>query len=142
MNSLAEYVRTHPPTGDELANIQREKRQAEQVERRMTTAGNSRDVHVVTGEGKDGVGVPGGGLSYGTHAAGHIAVPFLEPGPSAAQRKRDEAIASEYRARLGRLEARAAAMRAAASAARVDSLRRDSLARKSGVPRGAPLDRE
>jgi hypothetical protein len=132
MASIPEYVRTHPPTGQELANLQAGKRQAEMLAHRVGTAGNSEDVHVMTGNAKGGAGVASGGL-------GSIPFPLLEPGPSAAQRKRDEAIDADNRARFLRLEARAAAMR---NSARADSLRRDSLARKSAVPKPASAPRD
>jgi hypothetical protein len=61
----------------------------------------------------------GGGMS--------IPVPIFEPGPSAAQRKRDAVVAAENQARLYRLEDRLFQKR---DSIRLDSLRRDSIAAK------------
>ncbi|MDB4877188.1 MAG: hypothetical protein JWM41_3634 [Gemmatimonadetes bacterium] len=53
--------------------------------------------------------------------------PIFEPGPSAAQRKRDAVVAAENQARLYRLQDRMYQKR---DSIRLDSLRRDSLAMK------------
>jgi hypothetical protein len=56
-----------------------------------------------------------------------IPFPVFEPGPSAAQRKRDAIVAAENQARLYRLEDRLFQKR---DSIRLDSLRRDSVAMK------------
>jgi hypothetical protein len=126
MSSAAMLARTRPPTERERADLDQSRRQAEMVARRATTAGNGRDVHVPMGEGKDGVGAvggAGGGMSIG--------MPLFSRGPSAAERKRNDSIFADYRARLARLQERA---RLQNGALRSDSLRRDSLARLAKRP--------
>ncbi len=127
MMSIAELARLHVPKGQEAADLQRGQQQADQVARRATTAGNSRDVHVMKGDGRDGDGAVGGG------GGGLPSIPFplFSSGPSAATRKRNEAIDADNRLRLGRLEALLAFRR---DSVRADSLRRDSLARVRVVP--------
>jgi hypothetical protein len=61
-------------------------------------------------------------------------VPFtlFSSGPSAAERKRNEAIDRDYRLRLARLDDRA---RLEKDSVRLDSLRRDSLQRSANAKR-------
>jgi hypothetical protein len=115
-----------PPTPAERQEIAEGQQRADRIQRRTTTAGNSRDVHVTHGEGKDGVGAVGG-----QGGVGHIGVPLFSLGPSAAQRKKNEALDSEYNARLARLQERVKMKRDSILA---DSLRRDSLARRGRIP--------
>jgi hypothetical protein len=126
MASAALLARTRPMTQRERADLEESRRQAEMVARRTTTAGNGRDIHVPMGEGKDGVGAVGGSGGGGT-----IALPLFSRGPSAAERKRNDSIFADYRARLARLQERA---RIQQDALRADSLRRDSLARLAKRP--------
>jgi hypothetical protein len=94
------------------------------TERRATTAGNGADVHVMHGDGINGVGAVGGsGLSLGS---GSIGLPFLSKGPSAKQRRKNDSVDADNRARLARLQELIKHRRDSLLA---DSLRRDSLAR-------------
>jgi hypothetical protein len=93
---------------------------AAKVARRATTAGNGADVHIMQGEGKDGVGAVGGS------GLGSVGLPLFSKGPSAAQRRKNDSIDADYRARLGRLQELIKRRRDSLLA---DSLRRDSLAR-------------
>ena len=95
-------------TRSEIAETQR---QASMLDRRATTAGNSRDVHAMSGQGVGGVG--------GVGVGGSIGVPLFSRGPSAAQRARDAKVEAENRAIMQRLAERARAKR--------DSIRRDSI---------------
>jgi subtilisin family serine protease len=85
---------------------------------RVGTAGNSGDVHVVMGQGKDGVGAAGG------PGTGSIGLPLFSRGRSREQRMRDSVIDAEIRAGLARSAALIAARR---DSVRADSLRADSL---------------
>ena len=100
-----------PMSAGTRGEIDESRRQADLLDRRMTTAGNSRDVHVSSGSGVGGVGAIGVG--------GSIGAPFLSRGPSAAQRARDAKVDTDNRAALQRLAERARAKR--------DSIRRDSI---------------
>lgn len=120
---------THAPTGENLQALRGSQANAAKVARRSTTAGNA-DVHVMQGEGVDGVGAVGGGAGVPGNALGlgrSLGLPFLSKGPSAAQRKKNEAIEADYRAGLGRLQDRILSKRDSLLA---DSLRRDSLAKR------------
>jgi len=112
-----------PMSAGTRVEIDESRRQADLLDRRMTTAGNSRDVHVASGSGVGGVGAIGVG--------GSIGAPFLSRGPSAAQRARDARLDRDNRAALQRLAERARAKR--------DSIRRDSIradsARNTTTPR-------
>jgi hypothetical protein len=55
-----------------------------------------------------------------------IPAPLLSPGPSPAERKRNEAIDADYQRRLRRLQDQLALRR---DSIKTDSLKRDSLAR-------------
>jgi hypothetical protein len=88
------------------------------LSQRVGTAGNSGDVHVMTGQGKDGVGAAGG------PGTGSIGVPLFSRGRSRQQRMRDSVIDAEIRAGLARSAALIAARR---DSVRADSLRADSL---------------
>ena len=130
LKTVAEVAAEHPPTGKELAELRESQRAALQVYRRNTTAGNP-NVHVPQGEGMNGEGAIGGdpkmrGAKTGISSG--FSVPFLSKGPSAAQRKKDEAIDADNRARLRRLQDRILLKR---DSIRLDSLRRDSLHRDS-----------
>jgi hypothetical protein len=112
-----------PMSAGTRGEIDESRRQADLLDRRMTTAGNSRDVHVASGSGVGGVGAIGVG--------GSVGVPFFSRGPSAAQRARDAKTETENRAIMQRLAERARAKR--------DSIRRDSIradsARIASTPR-------
>jgi hypothetical protein len=88
------------------------------LSQRVGTAGNSGDVHVMSGQGKDGVGAAGG------PGTGSIGVPLFSRGRSREQRMRDSVIDAEIRAGLARSAALIAARR---DSVRADSLRADSL---------------
>jgi hypothetical protein len=88
------------------------------LSQRVGTAGTSGDVHVMTGQGKDGVGAAGG------PGTGSIGVPLFSRGRSRQQRMRDSVIDAEIRAGLARSAALIAARR---DSVRADSLRADSL---------------
>lgn len=111
----------HPATGRELAEMQRSRANAAAMSRRATTSGNP-DVHVMTGDGVDGVGAVGGSSATSGNrslTSGSVGLPLLSSGPSAAERKRNEALDADYKARLRRLDDRIRLKR--------DSLRADSL---------------
>jgi hypothetical protein len=119
-------ARTRPMTERERAELELSKEQARMTAQRTTTAGNGRDVHIPMGEGVGGVGAVGGG-----HAGSSISLPLFSRGPSATERKRNDSIFADYRARLARLQER---LRAHNDSLRADSLRRDSLARLAKRP--------
>jgi hypothetical protein len=130
--NIPQLARERKPSGKEKAALELSQRVARTVARRATTAGNP-NVHVPMGEGVDGVGAAGGGLSkvHGGSATANdlsagssLALPLFSSGPSAAQRRKNAAIDADYRARLGRLEDRIVLRR---DSIRLDSLRRDSL---------------
>jgi hypothetical protein len=129
MNDIALLAKTHAPTGAELADLQARKLGAERLARRATTAGDSRDVHVMTGEGRDGVGAVNGGRTSLNPLHGSIPFTLFSSGPTEAQRKVNEKLDAEYQARLRRLQDRALIVADVArrDSARADSLRRDSL---------------
>jgi hypothetical protein len=140
MQSFPAMAAAHEPTRQELAELRLSQETARMTYRRVGTAGNP-NVHVQQGEGRGGEGAVGGsplmqsGGRRGSASAadviraggGSVGLPFLSPGPSAAQRKKNEAIDREYRLGLRRLEDRLALKR---DSIRLDSLRRDSLARR------------
>jgi hypothetical protein len=118
-------MRTHPPQGRELAELRASQREAEKIARRTTTAGNSADLRVLQGAGMNGTGaVSGPGVVS-------IGLPLFSSGPSAAQRKKNDSLNTDYWLRMGRLNDRILAAR---DSARADSLRRDSVAKRKIVP--------
>ena len=135
MAEIPSMWRTHPPTGVEKAALETSQRVAAALQRRTTTAGNSNDLVHLQGKGMDGVGaVSGPGVVS-------IGLPLFSSGPSAAQRKKNEAVDAEYQARLrgfqdlvlSRRDKRVAdSLRL--DSLRLDSLRRDSLARRPKPP--------
>jgi hypothetical protein len=131
MALLELLARTQLPTGAVLAELESRRRVAERLARRATTAGNASDVHVMLGEGLDGVGAVNGGRTSLSPLGGSIPLPLFSSGPSAAQRRKDEKLDAEYQLRLRRLRARARLLAAGQrlDSSRVDSLRRDSLAK-------------
>lgn len=100
-----------PMSAGTRAEIAETQRQASILDRRTMTAGNSRDLHAMSGQGVGGVG--------GVGVGGSIGVPLFSRGPSAAQRARDAKVEAENRAIMQRLAERARAKR--------DSIRRDSI---------------
>jgi hypothetical protein len=76
------------------------------------------------GDGLDGVGAVNGGRTSLNPLHGSIPFTLFSSGPTAAQRKVNEKLDAEYRARLRRLQDRALIV---ADAARRDSVRADSL---------------
>lgn len=124
-----------PPSPAEVEELRETRRMYEGVTRRATTAGNASDIHVMTGEGRGGVGAVGGGKSGLSPTGGSIPLPLFSSGPSSAQRKRDSAIDADNQARLRRLRERIVWR---ADSARLDSLRRDSLHRDSLAKPGRP----
>ena len=145
MQSLAEMAATHQPTGADLKALRLSQRAAAMTYRRVGTAGNP-DVHVMQGEGMGGEGAVGGSpvmmgggkrssssaKDVAAKAGGSFSLPFLSSGPSAAERKRNEAIHNSYQLILRSLQDRIALKRDSArrDSLRLDSLRRDSLARR------------
>jgi len=107
-----------PATKTEIAESHHE---PEKLAQRVGTAGNSGDVHVVMGQGKDGVGAAGG------PGTGSISLPLFSRGRSREQRMRDSVIDAEIRAGLARSAALIAARR---DSVRADSLRKVAQARK------------
>jgi hypothetical protein len=112
------------PTGEIKASLESSQRFADQMARRATTSGNARDLHVPQGKGVDGVGAVGGGA-----AGGSLPLPLFSRGPSAAQRKKDEALLRDYRGYLSREALIINGRRAHADSLRADSLRADSIAK-------------
>jgi hypothetical protein len=88
---------------------------------RVGTAGNSGDVHVMNGQGKDGVGAAAG------PGSASVGLPLFSRGRSREQRMRDSVIDAEIRAGLARSAALIAARR---DSVRADSLRKVAQARK------------
>jgi hypothetical protein len=120
-----------PPKGEEKRALEASQRQGQQMmARRQTTVGNQ-NVHVMQGEAMGGEGAVGGrsgsGVSVGPGGV-TVSVPFplFSSGPSAAQRKQNEAIDLDYQYRLRRLNDRLFFVR---DSIRADSLRRDSVAK-------------
>jgi hypothetical protein len=101
--------------------IAQSREEPQKLAQRVGTAGNSADVHVVTGQGKDGVGAAGGPGSMS------IGLPLFSRGRSREQRMRDSVIDAEIRAGLARSAAIIAARR---DSVRADSLRKIAQARK------------
>ena len=122
-----------------LAALRQSQRTARSVYRRNTTAGSA-EVHVMQGEGVDGVGAVGGGagVSNGRLNIGSgLSLPLFSSGPSPAERRRNEALVADYRAGLHRLQDRILLRRDSIrldslrlDSLRLDSLRRDSLTRR------------
>jgi len=120
MLGVPELARTRAPTGREKAELEESQRQALALRRRTTTAGNSADVHIAQGRGMGGAGAVGG------PGVVSISAPLFSSGPSAAQRKKNEALFADYQSRLRRLDDRVLLKRDAIVA---DSIRADSLRR-------------
>ncbi len=122
-HDLARWQAMSVATAGDIAQSQRE---AKQLAQRVATAGNSGDVHVMSGNGKDGVGAAGGG-----GLGGSIGLPLFSRGPSRAQRVRDSITDADVRAGLAVLAARIAAKRDSirADSMRADSTRADSIRR-------------
>jgi len=131
MVQIPAQMLTHQPTGKEKAEMQASQLAAALLQARTTSSGNSRDLVHLQGKGKDGVGA--------VSAPGMASVPFtlFSSGPTAEQRKKNEAIDADYQARLRRLEDSVLSKRdrrLLADSLRLDSLRRDSLARRPKTP--------
>jgi len=134
MADIPSMWKTHPPTGAEKAELEASQLAAAALRVRTLTSGNSRDLVNLQGKGKDGVGAVGGpGIVS-------IDAPFLSSGPSPAQRKKNEALYAEYKARLSRLGDSVLSKRdrRIADSLRLDSLRLDSL-RRDSVARRRPV---
>jgi hypothetical protein len=116
-----EIQRLNTMSADTKTEIAESHREPAKLAQRIGTAGNSGDVHVVTGQGKDGVGAAGG------PGVGSIGVPLFSRGRSREQRLRDSVIDAEIRAGLARSAALIAARR---DSVRADSLRKVAQARK------------
>jgi hypothetical protein len=130
MSAIPGLARTHAPSGAERAELEGSQLLASALRQRVSTAGNSRDLVVLQGKGKDGVGAVGG--------PGIVSIdfPLFSSGPSPAQRRKNETLDADYQLRLRRLQDRAYLERDSlrADSIRADSLRRDSLARRSRAP--------
>jgi hypothetical protein len=122
---------TRAPNEKERAELEQRARMAARVADRATTAGNSHAVIVMQGDGVDGDGAVGGNKTLSDGAV-HVPFTLFSSGPSAAERKRNEAIDRDYRLRLARLDDRA---RLEKDSVRLDSLRRDSLQRNANAKR-------
>jgi len=130
MAEIPSIWKNHPPTGAEKAALETSQRVAAALQRRTTTGGNSNDLVHLQGKGMDGVGaVSGPGVVS-------VGLPLFSSGPSAAQRKKNEAIDAEYQARLRGFQDLVLSLRdkRVADSLRLDSLRRDSLARRPKPP--------
>ena len=99
--------------------IEESKQDGVKLAQRVGTAGNSGDIHVMQGQGKDGVGAAGGSGTLGS-----IGLPLFSRGRSREQRMRDSVIDAEIRAGLARS---AAIIKARRDSVRADSIRADSL---------------
>ncbi|HEY2164546.1 MAG TPA: hypothetical protein VGH04_11170 [Gemmatimonadaceae bacterium] len=98
--------------------IAESRHESERVAQRVGTAGNSGDVHVMTGQGMYGVGAAAG------PGSASIGVPLFSRGQSREQRMRDSVIDAEIRAGMARSAALIAARR---DSIRADSIRADSI---------------
>jgi len=105
---------------DMKKSIAESKKDGVKLAQRVGTAGNSADIHVMQGEGKDGVGAVGGGGG----SLGSISLPLFSRGKSREQRMRDSVIDAEIRAGLARS---AAIIKARRDSVLADSIRADSL---------------
>ncbi len=125
-----DFARWQTMSDDAKNDIAQSALLAAKTAERVATAGNSQDVHVMQGSGKDGVGAAGGLAS--------IPFPLFSSGPSRKQRVRDSVIDADVRAGLARLAVRAAAKRdslrliALRDSLRADSLHADSARRFAG----------
>ena len=107
-------------------SIEESKKEGVKLAQRVGTAGNSGDIHVMQGEGTDGVGAVGGGGG----SLGSIGLPLFSRGKSREQRMRDSVIDAEIRAGLARS---AAIIKARRDSVRADSIRADSLRKVAQV---------
>jgi len=110
---------------DMKKEIAQSKQEGVKMAQRVGTSGNSADIHVMQGEGKDGVGAVGGAGSLGS-----ISLPLFSRGKSREQRMRDSVIDAEIRAGLARS---ASIIKARRDSVRADSLRADSLRKVAQV---------
>ena len=110
---------------DMKKEIAQSRQEGVKLAQRVGTAGNSGDVHVVQGQGKDGVGSAGGAGTLGS-----FALPLFSRGRSREQRMRDSVIDAEIRAGLARS---AAIIKARRDSIRADSIRADSLRKVAQV---------
>jgi hypothetical protein len=106
---------------DMKKEIAQSKQEGIKLAQRVGTAGNSGDIHVMQGQGKDGVGA-----ASGPGTLGSIGLPLFSRGESREQRMRDSVIDAEIRAGLARS---AAIIKARRDSIRADSARADSLRR-------------
>jgi hypothetical protein len=124
VNGVPDVARTRAPTGRERLELEATQRLAAMLRQRSTTSGNSRDLVILQGKGKDGVGAVGG--------PGIVSIPFplFSSGPSPEQRKKNEKIDADNQLRLRRLQDRMYLKQDSirADSVRADSLRRDSVA--------------
>ena len=85
------------PAGAVRAELDQSKRNTDQLMRRATTAGNSRDVHISQGEGLGGAGAIGGNpRSAATTRRERHRRAVVQLRPSAAQRRKNEARVRQW----------------------------------------------
>jgi hypothetical protein len=136
MASIPSLAATRAPTGRERQELEQSQRAAVALRRRDLTAGNSRDLVILEGQGMNGVGAVGGQVAGGLGFGGSVPFTFLSSGPTREQRKLNEKIDADNQARLRRLEDRMYLKQDSvrADSIRADSLRRELLAKGRVVP--------
>jgi hypothetical protein len=106
LESVPFLARTMPMSAEARGQIESSQNQMRTLMQRSTTAGNGRDIYVPMGEGVGGVGAVNGGktgLSMGPNGLSYsIPFPLFSPGPSPAERRRNEKLLAEYLAYLRR----------------------------------------
>jgi len=96
---VPELARTTPMSAEARGTIAQSQSQARALAQRSTSVG-MRDLNVPMGEGVGGVGAVGGGksgLSMGPNGLTYsVPFPLFSPGPSPAERRRNEKLLAEY----------------------------------------------
>jgi hypothetical protein len=136
MVGIPALAATHAPTGRERQELEQSQRVAVALRRRDLTAGNSRDLVILQGQGMNGVGAVGGQTASGLGYGSSVPFTFLSSGPTREQRKLNEQIDADNQLRLRRLQDRMYLKQDSirADSIRADSLRRELLAKGRVVP--------
>jgi len=127
---------TAPMSAEAKSGIAQSQDQARMLMQRSTSVGMTNGLYVPMGSGVGGVGAVNGGKTGVTMDSRGVGVslpfPLFSPGPSPAERKRNEKLHAEYLAYL-RHEQEVILLRR--DSIRADSLRLDSLAKKRALIR-------
>ena len=127
---------TAPMSAEAKSGIAQSQNQARMLMQRSTSVGMTNGLYVPMGSGVGGVGAVNGGKTGVTMDSRGVGVslpfPLFSPGPSPAERKRNEKLHAEYLAYL-RHEQEVILLRR--DSIRADSLRLDSLAKKRALIR-------